>query len=118
MKTGKFEKAWIVLAICFGAALVFQVGAIQVNLYVGGKAWNAILDGLREQFPGVEFRGGCSYERQQVHVCAFGAGGPERQAEIRDWLLQFKQERNLGVEVWLELYEEGAASEPAAEVRF
>lgn len=79
---------------------VWQVVTIQLRLWRNGAIASQVAQSLRERFPGVDARGGASYEREVIYIGVYGVDNRKR-PEIAEWLRAHKQERKIAPEIWL-----------------
>jgi hypothetical protein len=83
------------------ACFVFPLCQIQVNLWRGERAERVLVNALREKYPAFTFTASHSYETPRAYLRAFDVKDPAKQNEIRDWLVEFKSQGGISIEVWL-----------------
>jgi hypothetical protein len=101
---GMRKRYWLLVLV--PVAYLLLAGPIHLTLWRGERAERILLGGLTEKYPQFSFKAGHSYETPRVYLRALGVKDPAKQQEIRDWLVEFKSQRGISVEVWLKFDDE------------
>ena len=91
----------VLVVLVIFAAFVLPLASIQLRLSRNGALAARLVESLQTQFPGAEFRGGASYEREVVYIQVAGKLAPERRSDIEQWLRRLKAEQGIAPAIWL-----------------
>jgi hypothetical protein len=96
--------ATIVILVLF-AGVGCPLISIQLRLWRNGAIAAQLVESLRVRFPGAEFRGIASYEREVIYIQVLGGLRMESRSEVEQLLRGFKSEQRIAPEIWLEFPE-------------
>lgn len=94
------KKAGIATAIFIGGVAVvfaFLIGTIALRLHRNQPAARTIAGTLASQYPNYRIIGAASYESEVIYINVWGQPDEAKQIEIRDWLANEKNRRQLAV---------------------
>jgi hypothetical protein len=87
----------LVLFVGFGWPLI----DIQFRLWKNRAIAAQLVESLQTRFPGAEFRGIASYEREVVYILVGGGLDPKNRPDVEQWLRQLKVEKKVAPAIWL-----------------
>lgn len=92
--------------------LLISFGAIFWNLSANDRDKVTILNGLKQAYPDLHFRGSTSYEKRRVSLQLLGTLDEPKQEEVRGFLVRFKVEHNIRAAIWLLFNENSSFGDP------
>jgi hypothetical protein len=105
----------IVVLVLF-AGLGWPLVGIQLRLWRNGAIAARLVESLRARFPGAEFRGIASYEREVIYIKVLGGLGPEGRPEVERWLRKLKGEQGIAPAIWLTFPDSSAEEKDAIRI--
>lgn len=97
--------SWRVCILIVSAVLVlgFVVPLVNIalNLRLNDRDKQVILSELEQEFPDIKFSAGGSYEARRIYLQALSELDEARLAELHDWLVEFKAQKGMSVQIWL-----------------
>jgi hypothetical protein len=97
---------WVWVLSLAIAALVFlgfvwPLVRIQFRLSRNGAISRQLVESLHSRFPGVDFRGGASYEREVIYISVFEHVDETIRREVEQWLREEKSKQHIAPEIYL-----------------
>jgi hypothetical protein len=74
---------------------------IQLRLWRNGAIATRLVESLRGRFPGADFRGIASYEKEIIYISVLGGLRPESRPDVEQWLRALKAEQNIAPAIML-----------------
>lgn len=83
------------------AGIGWPLISIQLRLWRNGAIAAQLVESVRVRFPGAEFHGAASYEREVVYISVVGELDPESRLDVEEWLRRLKAEQRIAPAIWL-----------------
>lgn len=100
-RSGCLIRAAAIVALVLFVGIGWPLISIQLRLWRNGAIAAQLVESLRARFPGAEFRGTASYEREVVYIHVVGGLDPDSRPEVEQWLRRLKSEQQIAPAIWL-----------------
>jgi hypothetical protein len=90
-----------VAAVAVLVFLVWPVATIQLRLSRNGAIARQLAEALHTRFPGADFRGVASYEREVIFISVLNRVDESVRRDVEEYLRAEKTERRIELEIWL-----------------
>ncbi len=108
--------AVMIVILVLSSGLWWPLAGIQLRLWRNGAIAARLVESLRARFPGANFRGIASYDREVIYIKVLGGLGPESRPEVERWLRTLKAEQGIAPAILLTFPDSSAEEKDAIRI--